>query len=180
VIEYYTFKHRGDALDFTDEVFLRLVPNLTVALFYGSNLNVAPKSQALLFSEILNSEEGSKSIEYLSSVFDDCLDEESEYLILRVLKNGVECYRRGGVFAKIVKDGQIHVLPNGVFGLNKGDCIVCATSNFYKYLTDEGILADALVSGSCSDWMNMLIRRISDQCQLKCGNLSAVTLKLND
>ena len=52
MIEYYTFKHRGDALDFTDEVFLRLVPNLTVALFFGSNLKIAPKSQALLFSEI--------------------------------------------------------------------------------------------------------------------------------
>ncbi|PWJ70715.1 hypothetical protein B0O40_0564 [Ruminococcaceae bacterium R-25] len=180
MIEYYTFKHRGDALDFTDEVFLRLVPNLTVALFYGSKLKVAPKSQALLFSEILNSEEGSKSIEYLSSVFDECLDEESEYLILRVMKNGVECYRRGSVFAKIVKDGQIHVLPNGIFGLNKGDGIVCATSNFYKYLTNEGILADALVSGTCNDWMNLMVRRISDQCQLKCGNLSAVTLMLND
>ena len=81
---------------------------------------------------------------------------------------------------KIVKDGQIHVLPNGVFGLNKGDGIVCATSNFYKYLTNEGILADALVSGTCSDWMNLMVRRISDQCQLKCGNLSAVTLMLND
>ena len=97
-----------------------------------------------------------------------------------MLKNGVECYRRGGVFAKIIKDGQIHVLPNGFFGLNVGDSIVCATSNFYKHLTDEGILADALVSSSCNEWMNMLIRRISDQCQLKCGNLSAVTLKLND
>jgi hypothetical protein len=84
------------------------------------------------------------------------------------------------VFAKIVKDGQIHVLPNGIFGLNKGDGIVCATSNFYKYLTNEGILADALVSGTCSDWMNLMVRRISDQCQLKCGNLSAVTLMLND
>ena len=108
------------------------------------------------------------------------LSEESEYLILRVLKNGVECYRRGGVYAKIVKDGQIHVLPNGFFGLNVGDSIVCATANFYKYLTDEGILADALVSSSSNEWMNMLIRRISDQCQLKCGNLSAVTLRLND
>jgi hypothetical protein len=27
--------------------------------------------------------------------------------------------------------------------------------------------------------MNMMVRRISDQTQLKCGNLSAVTLKLN-
>ena len=52
-------------------------------------------------------------------------------------------------------------------------------SNFFKYLSEDGILADALVADSCSEWMNMLIRRISDQTQLRCGNLSAVTLKLN-
>jgi len=63
--------------------------------------------------------------------------------------------------------------------MTKGDKIVCATAKFYKHLTDEGILADALVSDSCSDWMYMMVRRISDQTQLKCGNLSAVTLKLN-
>lgn len=77
MIEYYTFKHRGDALDYTDEIFLRLVPDLTVAIFYGSKISSAPKSQALLFSEILNSEEGSKSINYLASVFEECLDEGS-------------------------------------------------------------------------------------------------------
>ena len=28
----------------------------------------------------------------------------------------------------------------------------------------------------CSEWMNLMVRRISDVNQLKCGNLSAVTL----
>jgi hypothetical protein len=63
--------------------------------------------------------------------------------------------------------------------MSKDDKIVVCTAKFFKYLTDEGVLADALVSDSCSDWMYMMIRRISDQTQLKCGNLSAVTLKLN-
>ena len=61
-------------------------------------------------------------------------------------------------------------------GLSEGDRIICATSNFYRKLTDEAILADALVSENCSEWMNYMIRRISDSCELKCGNLSAVTL----
>ena len=119
MIEYYTFKHRGDALDYQDEVFLRLVPSLTVAIFFGSNLAIAPKSQALLFSEILNSEEGGRSIDFLSADFDECLDEESEYLILRVLDNGVECYRRGGVYAKIIKDGQIKLEKDEIARLKK-------------------------------------------------------------
>lgn len=178
MIEYYTFKHRGADEEYKDEVFLRLVPNLTVAIFNGSKLD-SPKSQSLLFSEILSSDEGSKGIDFLNTVFEDCLDEDSEYLILRVESNGIESIRRGSVCAKIVRQGQISLLPNGYFGLSSDDRIVCATSNFFKSLSDEGILADALVADSCNEWMNMMVRRISDQTQLKCGNLSAVTLKLN-
>ena len=168
MIEYYTFKHRGAADEYKDEVFLRLVPNLTVAIFNGNKLD-SPKSQSLLFSEILSSDEGNKSFDYLHKVFDDCLDDQ----------NGIESIRRGDVSAKIVRHGQISLLPNGYFGLSSDDSIICATSNFFKYISDEGIHADALVSGSCNEWMNMMIRRISDQTQLKCGNLSAVNLKLN-
>ena len=152
MIEYYTFKHRGDSLDYLDEVYLTLVPSITVAMFYGSKVREGARSQALLFSE---------------------------YLLLRSVNNGIECFRRGDICAKIVRNGQISILPNGYFCLSHEDRIICATSNFYKYLTDEGILADALVADTCSEWMNMLIRRISDQNQLKCGNLSAVTLKLD-
>ena len=178
MIEYYTFKHRGADEEYKDEVFLRLVPNLTVAIFNGSKLD-SPKSQSLLFSEILSSDEGSKGIDFLNTLFEECLDEDSEYLILRVESEGIESIRRGSVCAKIVRQGQISLLPNGYFGLSSDDRIVCATSNFFKSLNDEGILADALVADSCNEWMNMMVRRISDQTQLKCGNLSAVTLKLN-
>ena len=178
MIEYYTFKHRGAADEYKDEVFLRLVPNLTVAIFNGNKLD-SPKSQSLLFSEILSSDEGSKDIDYLNSVFDECLDADSEYLMLRVEQKGIESIRKGDVRAKIVRQGQISLLPNGYFGLSSDDRIICATSNFFKFLNDKGILADALVAGTCNEWMDMMVRRISDQTQLKCGNLSAVTLKLN-
>ena len=93
MIEYYTFKHRGAADEYKDEVFLRLVPNLTVAIFNGNKLD-SPKSQSLLFSEILSSDEGNKSFDYLHKVFDDCLDDDSEFLILRVEQNGIESIRR--------------------------------------------------------------------------------------
>ena len=179
MIEYFTFKHRGGAYEYNDEVFLRLVPNLTVAIFNGNKLD-SPKSQSLLFSEILSSDEGNKSIDYLTRVFEECLDKGSEYLILRVEQKGIECIRRGDVCSKIVRQGQINLLPNGYFGLSSDDRIICATTNFFNYISDEGILADALVSGSCSEWMHMMIRRISDQTQLKCGNISAVNLKLNN
>lgn len=85
------------------------------------------------FSELLNSDDGTKSIDSLSEEFDECLDSDSEYLILRVFKDGVECLRRGGVVAKIIKDGQISVLPNGYFGLSQDDRIICATARFYRF-----------------------------------------------
>ena len=178
MIEYYTFKHRGYSLEYRDEVFLRLVPSITVALFDGNKLESAPKSQSLLFSEILSSEEGRKNLTDLNDIFEECLDEKSEYFILRVVNNGIECIRKGGVCAKIVSKGQITLLPNGFYCLDSDDRVICATDNFFKHISEEGILADALVADSCSEWMNMLVRRISDQTQLKCGNLSAVTLKL--
>ena len=179
MIEYYTFKHRGDSLEYLDEVYLSLVPSITVAMFYGSKIKEGARSQALLFSELLNSEEIANNIANLDAVMEEFLENTSEYLLLRSIDNGIECFRRGDVYAKIIRNGQISILPNGFFGLSHEDRIICATSNFYRYLTDEGILADALVADTCSDWMNMLIRRISDQNQLKCGNLSAVTLKLD-
>ena len=180
MIEYYTFKHRGDSLEFLDEVYLTLIPHMTVAIFYGSHLDEGARSQTLLFSELLNSDEGQKSISELNNVMASFLDESSEYLLLRSVDDGIECFRRGEVCAKIVRNGMVSILPNGFFRLTSDDRLVCATSNFYKYLTDEGILADALVSETCSEWMNMMIRRIYDQTQLKCGNLSAVTLKLGN
>lgn len=180
MIEYYTFMHNGNAETYTDEVILRLVPRLSVAIFYGSKLDNAPKSQALLFSEILSSDEFTKGLAHLSSLYDECLDSNCEYLILRVLENGIESIRRGNVYAKIIRDGRISTLPNGFFGLSPDDRIICATSRFYESLTDEGILADAAVAGSCNEWMMMMVRRISDHNQLMRGNLSAVTLKLNE
>ncbi len=180
MIEYYTFKHRGDASEFMDEVYLTLIPSMTVAIFYGSHLAEGARSQKLLFSEILNSDEGAKSIYDLNLVMEEYLEVDSEYLLLRSVKKGISCFRRGEVCAKIIRNGQISILPNGYFELSPDDRLVCATSNFYKYLNDEGILADALVADTCSEWMNMMIRRISDQNQLKCGNLSAVTLRLDN
>ena len=68
VIEYYTFKHKGNASEYLDEVYLTLVPNMTVAMFYGSKISDGARSQALLFSELLNSDEGRKSIDRKSVV----------------------------------------------------------------------------------------------------------------
>ena len=176
MIEYFTFKHSGESDTYQDEVYLTVVPSVTVAVFYGSSIrsqtNVTPKMFSGLLAEVSPDEDFNR----MCRVLDERLSGNTEYLVLRIEGNQIACFRRGGVTAKIVLNGDLRMLPNGIFGLNQGDRILVATDNFYSHLTNEGILADALVTDSCSEWMNLLVRRISDANQLKCGNLSAVTL----
>ena len=47
--------------------------------------------------------------------------------------------------------------------------------DFFKFLTKEAILADAVTSISAEEWMDFLVSRISDINMLKGDNLSAVT-----
>lgn len=176
MIEYFTFKHRGESESFRDEVYLTLVPHVTVAIFYGSVMRTQTKVSPEMFSGLLAEVSSDADFNRMCSVLDDKLPGNAEYLVLRIEGNSIACFRHGSVMAKIVINGDLKMLPNGIFGLNDGDKILVATKNFYSSLTDEGILADALVSDTCAEWMNLMVRRISDINQLKCGNLSAVTL----
>ncbi len=176
MIEYFTFKHSGESESYKDEVYLTVVPSVTVAVFYGSALRTPNKVSPEMFSGLLAEVSSDLDFNRMCAVLDDKLPGNAEYLVLRIEGSSIACFRRGGVAAKIVLNGDLKMLPNGIFGLNDGDKILVATENFYSYLSDEGILADALVTDSCSDWMNLMVRRISDVNQLKCGNLSAVTL----
>ena len=176
MIEYHTFKHRGESESYNDEVFLTVVPSVTVAVFFGSAMQNNSKVSPEMFSGLLAEVSKDRDFARMCSVLDERLPGNAEYLVLRIEGNHIACFRKGGVAARIVINGDLRMLPNGVFGLNTGDRILVATDNFYSCLTDEGILADALVTDSCYEWMNLLVRRISDMNQLKCGNLSAVTL----
>ena len=136
------------------------------------NSKFSPKMFSGLLAEVSKDEDFNR----MCGVLDERLPNNAAYLVLRIEGSQIACFRRGGVSAKIVINGDLRLLPNGIFGLNTGDRILVATDNFYSSLTNEGILADALVTDSCSEWMQLLVRRISDSNQLKCGNLSAVTL----
>ncbi len=175
MIEYFTFKHNGESETYKDEVYLTVVPSVTVAVFYGSSKKSTSQVSPEVFSALLA--EVSRDLDFarMCTIMDERLP-RSEFLVLRIEGHHIACFRKGGVKAKIVINGDLKLLPNGIFGLNDGDRILVATDNFYSHLTNEGILADALVTDSCSEWMNLLVRRISDANQLKCGNLSAVTL----
>ena len=176
MIEYYTFKHPGVEEKYRDEVFLTLGEHTTIAIFNGSKLGSSSETARKLFVDILSGKNAQDNFDSMSQDIENAIPENAEYMALRIDDAWINSIRRGGVLAKIVKNGELKVLPNGVFGLENDDRIVCATEAFFNYIPDEGILASALTAESCEEWMSFLVQRISDINELKCENLSCVTL----
>lgn len=176
MIEYYTFKHPGGEESYEDEVYLTIVPHVTIAIFYGSKLGETRSQSAKIFSDILAGENAQKDFRLMAEEIEQNIPDNAEYIALRITDEQFDSVRRGGVCAKILKNGELKSLPNGIFRLENEDRIVCATDNFFKQMSDEGIIADASCSLSCEEWMDNMVTRISDSNRLICGNLSAVTL----
>ena len=180
MIEYYQFKHNGGQESYKDGIFLSIVPHMTFLVFYGSNMETGSSEVRKTLSSIFQGKDMELGFEELDKKISESLPSGSEYMLIRISKDSIQCSRYGGVEAKIVMGGEMRQLSNGFFGLSSGDRIVLGTASFFSFLSDEAILADALVSGNCSEWMNYMVRRISDINELSCGNLTALTLILRD
>jgi len=176
MIEYYTFKHPGGEESYEDEVYLTIVPQVTIAIFYGSKLGESRTASAKIFSDVLGGENAQNDFRLMAEEIEHRIPDNAEYIALRISDEQFDSVRRGGVCAKIIKNGELKSLPNGIFKLENEDRIVCGTDNFFKQLTDEGIIADASCSISSEEWMDNMVTRISDANRIICGNLSAVTL----
>lgn len=179
MIDRACFKHKGNAEHYCDEVFLSEAPCFVAAVFCGKEEYINSLSCSFVLSEILKDSKEDDSLEQICKVLEEKIPEDVEYLILRIdghLK--ADSLKRGQVRAFIVNNGEMMILPNGIFGLKEGDMLVCAVKNFYSNLTNEGMLSDALISSDCSEWMDYMIRRVSDKTELLCGNLSAVCIRV--
>ena len=155
------------------------MPFFTAAVFCGKEEYINTLSCAFVLSEVLKDSKEGDQLETICAALDEKIPEDIEYLVLRIddsLK--VDSLRRGQVLACIANNGEMMTLPNGIYGLKEGDMIVCSVKNFYSNLTNEGMLADALISSDCNEWMDYMVRRVSDKTELLCGNLSAVCIKV--
>ncbi|MCR4689453.1 MAG: hypothetical protein K5745_07895 [Saccharofermentans sp.] len=178
MIEYYQFKHNGGRDEYKDAIFLSIVPSMTFAVLYGSGMEDGAGEALNVLSKVFAGDEVQLEFDKLDKLVFDRMPKDAQYMLLRIKNESVECSKYGGVSAKIVMGGEMRLLPNGYFGLNAGDRIVCGTDNFIGNLSDEAIIADALVAENSSEWMNYMVRRISDINELTCGNLTALTLKV--
>lgn len=173
MIEYYTFMHKGGADEYLDNIYMNYGPTLVALIHYGSKPDSVDVDQfikcgaAILNSQNKNWEEMSENIASLSP-------ENNDYLLLKISDTKVRIERHGDIIPYIVKTGELKALPNGVYHLEDEDRIVCATSRFYKTLSDVAILADAMTSINCEEWMDFMVNRISERNMLSCGNLTAI------
>ena len=52
MIEYYAFKHRGDAATYDDALHMCIIPTTTMVLYYGSHQNENYKRDSEMLTDI--------------------------------------------------------------------------------------------------------------------------------
>ena len=176
MIEYFLLMHKGGRPSYTDGVFPIVNPELTIGLISSENLGDNSEAIVKLFKDTLGSEAETRGFKALSEEILNRLPDNAEFMILRITDTRIDSLRRGRVYGKIVKAGELKMLPNGVFGLEDEDRIVCGNEEFFMHLQDEAIYADSMFAESSQEWMEYMVRRISDANWLSGNNLSAVTL----
>ncbi|SCW40609.1 hypothetical protein SAMN02910456_00957 [Ruminococcaceae bacterium YRB3002] len=176
MIEYYLFTHKGGRAQYLDEVFPVVNPELSFGILSSAKLGDKAALAGRRFKEILSSSLIELELPALCAEIDRNMPDNAEYMIFRISDERIVSLRRGNVYGKIVKEGELKVLPNGVLSLEDEDRIICGNEEFFRHLEDEEILADSLFAESSQEWMNYMVRRISDINWLSEGNMSAVTL----
>ena len=175
MIEYYLFMHKGGRETYQDGVFPIATPELTIGIVSSAGLGNDAPAVVKMFKDYLSSDIESKEFGVLSDEIMQHMPDNSDYMVLRISDTRIESVRRGKVYGKIVKAGELKLLPNGRLSLEDEDRIVCGTEEFFTHLTDEEILCDSMFAESSQEWMDYMIRRISDANWLAEGNISAVT-----
>ena len=175
MIETYSFSHSGGLEEYNDEVFVGFGSFTVAVVINGMNDHEMCRRVSLAVSRVLKNDFENMTFDDITYIISKIVKHNDEYAIIRITDNEIELEQHGGIKAFIVKDGDLKQLTNGMMKIENEDRIICGTDRFFRYLTKEAILADAVTSISAEEWMDFLVSRISDVNMLKGDNLSAVT-----
>jgi len=177
MIEYYTLMHKGNAEEYTDNIFMNFDSTVTVLIIYSSKED-SPEFTEDDKSRISSMITGCRGIPFdeISKALERDIAQGIDYMLIHINDSMINIERHGSIFAGIVKNGELKRLPNGPFSIEDDDRVVCGTSEFFKYLSYPAVLSDALTAESSEEWMDNMVCRISEQNMLAEGNLTAVTL----
>ncbi|MBO7452342.1 MAG: hypothetical protein J6U54_18590 [Clostridiales bacterium] len=175
MIETYTFTHKGGLEEYDDEVFVGFGSFTVAVVVNGNGDKDMCRRVSLAVNRILKNDFENMSFDDITYLISKLVKYGDEYTVIRITDDEIETEQHGAIKVFIVHDGDIKQITNGLSKINNEDRIICGTDRFFKYLSSDAILADALSSISAEEWMDFLISRISDRTMLKGDNLSAVT-----
>ncbi|MBR3533543.1 MAG: hypothetical protein IKN80_06655 [Clostridiales bacterium] len=175
MIENYILMHKGGLDEYRDNIFVNYSSSLTMAMLYlpsESDFSVADEAAV---AALVNSSSKMRFIDLSESVY-PLLTDLKNYMLIRINDKNITIERHGRVYAYIVQNGELKMLPNGVTSIDDKDRVICCTAEFLRDLNEIAILSDAVISDSAEEWMDHLVCRISDANRLAQGNLTAVTM----
>ncbi len=175
MIENYILMHKGGQEEYRDNVFVNYSSALTMAILYlpsESDFSVADEAS---ISALIKTSSKLRFRDLAESSYPILINLHN-YMLIRIDDKSIEIDRNGKVYAYIVQNGELKMLPNGKTSLEDNDRVICCTGEFMRCLNDIAVLSDAVVSESAEEWMDNLICRISDKNRLAEGNLTAVTM----
>lgn len=174
MIENYLLMHKGGLNEYTDSIFVNYASTLTMVVVYTPQDTKMSLIEEANVKGLIQSSSKMK-FEEVSRMLSPIL-ETKNYMFIRVNDKEIITERHGKVYAYMVKNGELLMLPNGKFSLEDEDRIICYTEEFRKQITELQILADAITCDNTEEWMDNMICRISDKNRLSEGNLTAVTM----
>lgn len=185
MVETYLVKHNGSLDEYHDEVMFYTSNGMYISFIDGrsskSDISEVERSHIDDFKKkvkmLFRSEYKESPFNTLCEVVDQLANSDDAYIILHIDENRIESHIKGRIKIKLISDGKISALPNGIYYLKETDSIIMATDYFYSLVADEGILVDALLSENCAQWSKFMINRISDLNHLNCANLSCCTIR---
>lgn len=174
MIETYTFRHMGGDTKQREDIFVRFGSSMCIEILNGS-LDPDFEACALDVVNLNNSFDDNSKFDDILDQIDKKVNNRTSYMILRITDNSIEVFNNSTCKAYIIKNGEIKTIPNGYNGIEDGDKIICGTENFFKTLTPEAVLIDAVSSISSEEWIDFLITRISQKTKLSQGNIAAAS-----
>ena len=175
MIEYYSLMYKGDKELYEDNTFIHFDSTITMLILFSGDEHLYDFTHSVAVNSLISSCRG-KDILSIRDELHTLVPDTCDYLLLQINDMQINTIRRGRVYAKIIKRGEVRLLPNGKFNLEAEDRIICGTYSFFKELSDTAVLCDAITAISAEEWMDYMVCRISEKTFLLGDNLSAISI----
>lgn len=176
MLETYSFSHSGGLEEYLDKVYVSYGQKTYAYVINGRNDKDSCTRIKKAVKDVFIHNINTSSFKNVSEEIRRNVKSNDEYLLLEIDDNSVVSEIHGGLKGYLIRNGSIVSVTNGLINLKNEDRLIFGTDRFFRDLSLEMILIDALTSLSAEEWMGFLICRKSEFNMLKGENLSAITV----